>query len=286
MPDFAPRAAMVRLVLIPLLLAAPSPAPVEVLVVGCPHLLQMDPKDKPATDLIRRRLAEFEPDHVVVEWLHPSIDPASTGNYRPFEDLSVLAQLWGYHLSEVQAAAARTGEVLRTEAKHGLPTAATRVELGKLYYLRRDRLNAGYQWWIAERLGADVGDLKHLTRDNFEGHELEVWGFPIAYGQGLEHITPFDYQGPDAAWIWSDIVGAVMAHALATNMDCMRVTRAGPRRRNGMERRSRPGRTQGIRPGSGNTATFERLPSSQTSSPSGPRSGAVSPLSWVRQGCR
>lgn len=59
-----------------------DPAQVEVVVVGTPHLSQMNPKGKPAIDLIRRGLARFDPDHIAVEWLHPSIDPATTNNYQ------------------------------------------------------------------------------------------------------------------------------------------------------------------------------------------------------------
>lgn len=191
-----------------------DPTQVEVIVVGSPHLRQIDPKDRPPTDRIRRALARFEPDHVVVEWLHPSVDPSTTGNYRPFENLDSLARLWGYDRDPLDVALVRTLDSLGRRKLHGLPTASTRVELGKLRYLSRDRLNAGYQWWIAERSGAEVSDLERLTSGNFENHELEVWGFPIAFERGIEYLTPFDYQGDDAAWIWTDIVAAVAVHAI------------------------------------------------------------------------
>jgi len=42
--------------------------------------------------------------------------------------------------------------------------------------------------------------LKRMTNDNFNGHELEVFGFWLAYRHGIDYITPFDYQGSDADW--------------------------------------------------------------------------------------
>lgn len=192
-----------------------DPGAVDVMVVGAPHLTHREASDMPATELIRGGLARFEPDHVVVEWLHPSIDPATTNMYDPFDGLPMLARLWDYDAASVDSSLAHTRALLDEQKRLGLPAGATRIELGKLYYLSHDRLNAGYQWWIADRQGADVNDLRHLTRDNFEHHEFEIWGFPIAHEQGLEYITPFDYQGEDGAWIWMDIVMAVAAHALA-----------------------------------------------------------------------
>jgi hypothetical protein len=129
--------------------------------------------------------------------------------------LQALAQSWGYRLDDNETALARTREALATQERQGQSVAALRVELGKQYYLSRDRLNAGYQWWIAERDGSDVADLKRLTTDNFRGHELEVWGFPIALAHDINFITPFDYQGKDAGWIWDEIVQLVAFHAVS-----------------------------------------------------------------------
>jgi hypothetical protein len=50
----------------------------------------------------------------------------------------------------------------------GQPTLTHRLELGKLHYLSKDPLNAGYQWWQAARLGATCGsaeaDLQQFRR--------------------------------------------------------------------------------------------------------------------------
>lgn len=188
------------------------PSEVDVAVIGSPHLLQMPAAARPTTDSVLRKLMRFEPDLVVVEWLHPSIDPATTGNYRPFENRPELAQLWGYDLAELASSTSLTRAQLESAKESARSTAAIRVELGKLLYLAGDRLNAGYQWWMADQAGADVDNLASLTNENFEGHELEVWGFPIARERGLEYLTPFDYQGDDAAWIWDDIVERVATH--------------------------------------------------------------------------
>lgn len=191
------------------------PSQVEVVVIGSPHLRQMKAAERPATDGVLRKLQEFEPDLVVVEWLHPSIDPATTSNYRPLESRIDLARRWGYDPAELEPSTTRTRAQLTAAQAAALPTAAIRVELGKLHYLVGDPLNAGYQWWIADQAGADVASLKPLTKDNFEGHELEVWGFPIARDRGLEYLTPFDYQGDDAAWIWDEIVERMAFHLVA-----------------------------------------------------------------------
>ena len=191
-----------------------DPTRVEVVVVGVPHLQQIDQEDWPATALILRILARFAPDHIALEWLHPGIDPATTTNYAPLENPAVLAKLWGVDRAQVDTTLTQTADVLRLQQSSGLPSAPTRVALGKLYYLRGDLLNAAYQWWIADQEGEGVSDLKRLTYDNFSRHEIGVWGFPLAYEQGLAYLTPFDYQGEDAAWIWMEIVEAVMVHAI------------------------------------------------------------------------
>lgn len=193
----------------------PAPAQVEVVVIGSPHLRQMDEADRPATDGVLPKLQRFEPDLVVVEWLHPSIDPATTGNYRPFTDRVDLARRWGLDLGGLDSSITRVRAVIDSAKRSDGNTDSLRVELGKLLYLSGDRLNAGYQWWIAEQGGPQVDSLKPLTRDNFEGHELEVWGFPVAHAQGHEYLTPFDYQGDDAAWNWDEIVERVAVHLIS-----------------------------------------------------------------------
>lgn len=50
---------------------------------------------------------------------------------------------------------------------------------------------------------------------NFEGHELRTFGFHIAREQGLEYLTPFDYQGPDAgSEIWGETLDLLSARAV------------------------------------------------------------------------
>ncbi|MCD4748751.1 MAG: hypothetical protein K8R59_05185 [Thermoanaerobaculales bacterium] len=195
---------------------AVHPGQVDVVVIGCAHLMYLDPSDVPATDDILRALQEYEPDHMVVEWLHPSIDPASVDRYEPLGDLGTLARLWGYDLVNVEATLAETRTDLDSLKANGLPEAAIRIEMGKLYYLGTDQLNAGYQWWIARNLGANVKDLERLTQNNFEGHELEVFGFAIARREGLEYITPFDYEGEDALWDFGAVLNRTVEHAIKT----------------------------------------------------------------------
>ena len=197
---------------------AVAPSAVEVVVFGSPHLRQLDlTKNAIATELVLASLAEFAPDLVVVEWLHPSVDRSTAFNYRDLGDQETLGRLWGYRTPErVQEAFAETMRLLDIQQEGGLETGATRIELGKLFYLRGDQLNAGYQWWRAQQLGANVADLRRLTRNNFLGHELEVWGFELARRGGHEYVTPFDYQGTDiGSEVWGQIIGRLRAHAVA-----------------------------------------------------------------------
>lgn len=186
-------------------------AKVEVMVVGSYHLRQINPDEIPiSADLIRLSLMKYKPDHIVVEWLHPSIDPATTFNYRPFANLEALARLWGYQLPKIKENLEATKQLLDSQKKININPqviSQIRTELGKLYYLDKDLLNAGYQWWLVQQLGGDVLDYKGLALNNFRGHELEEFGFKIAQKQGLEYITPFDYQGKEAgSEVWGQII--------------------------------------------------------------------------------
>ena len=193
---------------------------VEIMVFGSPHLRQMDLDAAPiATSAVLSSLARFEPDLVVVESLHPSVDRETAFNYRSLGDLETLGRLWGYRTPERIAAAFETMSQLLPPLKEAsLTTASARIELGKLYYLKGDQLNAGYQWWQAQRLGADVSDLRRLTRNNFKGHELEIWGFELARQGGHEYVTPFDYQGTDiGSEVWGQILDRLKSHAIRIN---------------------------------------------------------------------
>ena len=186
-------------------------AKVEVMVVGSYHLRQINPDEIPiSADLIRLSLMKYKPDHIVVEWLHPSIDPATTFNYRPFANPEALARLWGYQLPKIKENLEATKQLLESQKKiNSNPQVISqiRTELRKLYYLDKDLLNAGYQWWLVQQLGGDVLDYKGLALNNFRGHELEEFGFKIAQKQGLEYITPFDYQGKEAgSEVWGEII--------------------------------------------------------------------------------
>lgn len=189
-----------------------DPGAVEVTVVGSYHLRQINQDETPvAGNVIARSLMKYKPDHIVVEWIHPSIDHASTFNYRSLGDLPTLARLWGYQLPKVAEAMDATKRQLEEQKRNSQiqsqTIAATRIELAKLYYLSKDQLNAAYQVWRAQQLGGDVQELKRLTSDQLRGHEIEVFGFEIARAQSLEYITPFDYQGDDVgSEVWDDIL--------------------------------------------------------------------------------
>lgn len=186
-----------------------DPAATEIVVLATDHLNLLNPATEPvAVDMIRASLARFRPDLIVVEWLHPSVDRATAFNYAPLGDLPTLRRLWGLGANDDVPARISSLRTHLTAAKSsGLPLAATRIELGKAYYLSGDRLNAAYQWWRAGRAGADISDLRRLTRNNMAGHELEVWGFELAHALDHEYLTPFDYQGSDVgSEVWGEIL--------------------------------------------------------------------------------
>ena len=192
---------------------------VEFLIFGSLHLRQINQDVTPVSvELIRQSLQKYKPDHIVVEWRHPSIDPAKAFNYRNFEDFKTLSRLWGYKLDKLDESFSSAKDLLKQHKNldsTSKAVARVRVELGKLYYLKKDRLNAGYQWWLADDLGADVADLKRLTRNNFARGESNVFGFEIARKQGVEYITPFDYQGEEAgSGVWGEMLNSLTALAI------------------------------------------------------------------------
>ena len=187
--------------------------PVEIMVFGTEHLNLVDQTKNPiAIDKVRDALAKFEPDLIVLEWLHPSVDRAAAFNYAPLGDGPTLRRLWG--MTDATADAARIA-ALKAEIAATPDAAAARIELGKLLYLSGDQLNAAYQWWRADRAGADIGDLKRLSRNNMAGHEIGVWGFEIAAARGHEYVSPFDYQGTDiGSEVWGQMLEALRERGL------------------------------------------------------------------------
>jgi len=181
-----------------------TPQPVRVMVVGCPHLWRSQEMPDPAMVAeVIERLSTFTPDHVAVEWLHPSIDPATTRNYLPFRNRHAIAAGWAQHPLAASGTPATAGTARNRSTDGNASTearAASHLELARGFFLAGDRLNAGYQGWLADRLGLHDAEMAHLTRDFFAGHEIAVFAFPVAERRGLAYLTPFDYQGPDADW--------------------------------------------------------------------------------------
>jgi hypothetical protein len=191
--------------------------PVDVMVVGSPHLRQLGPAAVPvATAQIRASLSRFRPDHIVVEWLHPSIPAESTFNYRPLDDLPTLARLWGYRLDRVPGELDSLERAVLGGGLSGPVLGALRIELGKLYYLSRNQANAAYQWWQAERLGVATGSLKRLSANNLDGHEAAEVGFAVGAAHGARVLTAFDYQGPEAGTlVWGEMLERLRELAIA-----------------------------------------------------------------------
>lgn len=186
----------------------------EVVVLGAVHLRQRS-VDAPPIDVpgIQRLLEGWRPDQVAIEWLHPSIDPASTFNYAPLGNAATLARLWGYRLSGIEATLDSTRVLVRNVAGMPMMTRGLgllRRELARLLYLRGEETNAAYQWYLARRAGAPDVEAERLVVRLLDGHEGVVWGFAAAAAAGLEEITAFDYQGPDAGTlVWGEMLEAL-----------------------------------------------------------------------------
>lgn len=184
---------------------------VSVMVFGTMHLSRHDFAEKPiAVEKIASSLCRFKPDMVVVEWLNPSLNPDDVPWYKTsYGDIATLARLWGYKVEKIDSTLTTAIATLKNLETLKLSTKEIRIEIGKLYYLHSDLVNAAYQWWIAGEEGADITELKRLTRNNFERSEINRYGFVIARNLGHEYLTSFDYHDWDAAWlggkIWSEI---------------------------------------------------------------------------------
>jgi len=196
--------------------AAPGDDVVEVMVFGTIHLRQHDMKNQPiATDMIRRSLAQYQPDLIVVEWLHPSLYQGTPHRYSPIENREQLAEQWGIRLDDLKGQMGAVQSAIQSLTGAGLPVAELRILAGKLHYLQYDPLNAWYQWYLADIAGADVQDVWHLGNDKISTHELAVWGFAIAREMGHEYIAPFDHQSEDTRWLGGEMQQAVKRAAIA-----------------------------------------------------------------------
>ncbi len=174
-----------------------EPTEIEIAILGSTHL-KYESKETNLGSIpdIIKNLQNWEPDHLAVEWLHPSIDQTKIWNYKGGgTDLNELAKSWGMSLESAKSEQTLKPPKDGTDAEQ----AEQRIAMGKQYYLQGKSLTAMYNWWLAEKLGANLGDLEKFMKP-IRGHELAVLGFPIAQAMNLEHITPFDWQGPTDLW--------------------------------------------------------------------------------------
>lgn len=192
----------------------------EILVLGSPHLRGIGATE-PRINIagVLQAIRPFAPDAVVIEWLHPSIDPASTFNYPSLGDRQTLARLWGLRVDRTLT---RSDSLERAIADLGRGSAyrsargALRRELGRVLYLAGDETNAAYQWYRARLDGVPDPDAERLVAGLLDGHEAVVWGFALAAERDLGSIIPFDYQGPRAgSEVWGEMVESLRDSALA-----------------------------------------------------------------------
>lgn len=203
------------------LLAAAAPGrAAEVVVLGSLHLRQSPAGGVPvAVPAIRQRVVAWRPDQVVIEWLHPSIPAESTFNYPRLGDRRTLGMLWGMPAAPSDGLLDSLRSALRTVTGPPSVRIALRIELGKALYLRGDQANAAYQWYRAGRAGGEIGQLARLAEHLLGGHEAVEFGFAAAATAGLEEVTPFDYQGPEAgSEVWGEMLEA-MADTAAARID-------------------------------------------------------------------
>lgn len=184
----------------------------EIVVVGVPHFRHAN-IDEEIIKKVQASLTQYKPDLVAVEWLHPTVATGDVETYTELGDVATLARLWGIKTKNLPE---QILEVSGKVAAGGENEIANRIQLGKLRYLAGDALNAGYQWWIADQLGGDTAELSRLTRKNFAGDEFRVLGFHAAHKNNHEYMSPFDYQGDDAAWgsVYEELLEAVAESAV------------------------------------------------------------------------
>jgi len=157
-----------RIALLLLFLSIPCHAK-EIMIFGSPHLSQQSVPPQQLSSIIER-LVEFNPDKVVVEWLHPSIPESETWNYRAIKN--------------------EHGDTWLQESCQS----SNHIAIGQCYFANGDEVNAAYHWFLAETKGVDVSQLKTLTRDNFANHELGLIGFKVAKLLNQQSLTSFDWQ--------------------------------------------------------------------------------------------
>lgn len=211
----------------PVLNAQVIPSKPEIMVLASPHLRGIGETEARINVAgVLRAIRPYAPDAVVVEWLHPSIDPSTTFNYPARGDGQTLARLWGLRLDRIVVrgdSLRRAIEMLGQGAALRSARAGLHRELGRVLYLAGDETNAAYQWYRARLDGVPDPDAERLVNGLLDGHEAVAWGFALAAEQKLDMIIPFDYQGPRAgSAVWGEMLRALRDTAL---------TRAGLRRR-------------------------------------------------------
>ena len=160
----------------------------RILILGSEHMAQAeraypDSAMAPVVEGLRR----YRPDMVVVEYLPPEWPKGKGRDYRPGFDLDEYARKWSADTTGLEAridSAVAAGDTCRA---------------ARLFFLRRDQVNAAYRWTAArcpaERDSAIGSMVSHLSE-----HEMGRIAFPVARSSGVERIVSFDYQGDDARW--------------------------------------------------------------------------------------
>ena len=165
--------------------------PPRILILGSQHMAQTErqhPDSAVAT--IVDGLRRYRPDMVVVEYLPPEWPKGKGRDYRPGFDLEKYAREW-------EMATTALGARIDSAVAANAPCLAAR-----LFFLRRDQVNAAYRWSAAEcpaeRDSAIGSMVSHLSE-----HEMGRIAFPVARSSGVGRIVSFDYQGEDARWFMS-----------------------------------------------------------------------------------
>lgn len=174
----------------------------EILILGTIHFNQHehDFSDE-AFDRATGALAGYEPDMLVVEHLPHDWEPGRGRDYRPELPLDELSGQW--NMSRKQADSL-LGEPGGDPCRHA-----------KAYLLNRDLPNALYynQQATCPELRDHPEVDSVLTR--YDGHEMDLLGFPAARKNGVDEVVLFDYQGEDTRWfIYDELMDGVTSGSL------------------------------------------------------------------------
>ncbi|WP_203290983.1 DUF5694 domain-containing protein [Maricaulis parjimensis] len=184
--------------------------PTQIAVLGTMHLRNLDPFDPDWAGPVVDRLAEWEPDLILIEQLPAGelammqADPAYADTLASFGERAIT-------LSE--AAQASLG-ISRPEARDQLATdydpgtgAAGRRQRAALHLADMDPVSALVQWLYLSEAGQIAADgltaelVEALEREAARQNETTLFAADLAHRRGLDRAFPFDSHADKAGFL-------------------------------------------------------------------------------------